>query len=157
MADDRVRDRLPRSEDVPKRRKPRELVADPNITPERFSKEEWESLEISFRFAWNDVASEVDFNNHMKGWKGQGTQERNKGEMIALIHSEVSECLEALRHGNPESEHIAPISGAEEELADIIIRVMDLAISNKFDVVSALFAKMAYNKTRPYRHGGKKF
>jgi NTP pyrophosphatase (non-canonical NTP hydrolase) len=86
-------------------------------------------------------------------WEG----ERNKGELIALIHSEASELLEAVRHQNPPSTHIAPFSGAEEELADIVIRCLDMARGCDYDIVGAIMAKAAFNHSRPYKHGGKAF
>jgi hypothetical protein len=54
--------------------------------------------------------------------KGWWESERNDGELIALIHSEASEMLEGLRHGNPKSDHIPEFCAGEEESADIIIR-----------------------------------
>jgi hypothetical protein len=71
------------------------------------------------------------------------------------MHSEVSEIVEALRRGNPVSEKIAPFSSAEDEAADVIIRLLDQGLKNKWNIGGAVLAKMAYNKTRPYRHGGK--
>jgi NTP pyrophosphatase (non-canonical NTP hydrolase) len=82
---------------------------------------------------------------------------RNEGEMLALIHSEVSEVLEALRHGNPPDDKIPEFSGAEAELADIVIRCMDMAASRGWRLAEAIVAKHAMNKTRAHRHGGKKF
>jgi NTP pyrophosphatase (non-canonical NTP hydrolase) len=86
-------------------------------------------------------------------WKG----ERNDGELIALMHSELSEALEALRHGNPDSDHIPEFSGVEEELADVIIRIMDFALAKKHRVAEAVIAKIQFNATREVMHGGKKF
>lgn len=74
---------------------------------------------------------------------------------LALIHSEVSECLEALRHANPLDDHIPTFTGAEAELADVIIRIMDLAETNQWMVCEALVAKMQYNTKRSYKHGNK--
>lgn len=83
--------------------------------------------------------------------------DRNDGEMIALFHSELSELLEGIRHGNPESEKLAGFSSAEEECADVLIRMMDTAKKRGWRVAEAVVAKMAYNETRSYKHGGKKF
>ncbi len=69
------------------------------------------------------------------------------------MHSELSECLEAIRHGNPPSEHIPDYFGAEEELADLVIRVMDMACGRGWDVGNAIIAKMEFNGGRPYKHG----
>jgi len=78
---------------------------------------------------------------------------RSDGELIALIHSELSEALEALRHGNPPSEHIPEFTGVEEELADVIVRVFDFAAARGWRLVEALAAKMEFNENREYRHG----
>jgi NTP pyrophosphatase (non-canonical NTP hydrolase) len=45
---------------------------------------------------------------------------------------------------------------AEEEIADILIRALDVAKAYSIDVAHAVAAKDAYNQTRPQRHGGKK-
>lgn len=76
---------------------------------------------------------------------------------IALMHSELSEGLEGLRHGNPPSDHIPKFSAIEEELADCIIRIMDVSQERGWKVAEALIAKAAFNQTRTHKHGGKKF
>jgi NTP pyrophosphatase (non-canonical NTP hydrolase) len=48
-----------------------------------------------------------------------------------------------------------PLTCIEEELADIIIRTLDTAQAFGVDIDRAVTAKMAYNATRPHRHGGK--
>ena len=80
---------------------------------------------------------------------------RPVGEVLMLMVTELSEAMEAYREGNPASEKIPGYSKLEEELADVIIRVLDFAGSEKLDIEGAVKAKMAYNETRPYRHGGK--
>ena len=54
------------------------------------------------------------------------------------MHSELSEALEALRQGNPRSEHIPEFSGVEEEMPDLIIRVLDAAAARSWRVGEAL-------------------
>lgn len=76
---------------------------------------------------------------------------------ISLIHSEVSETLEALRVDNPPDKHIPEFSSAEAELADVVIRISQMCHTEGWDLGEAIIAKMEYNNTRPYKHGGKKF
>jgi NTP pyrophosphatase (non-canonical NTP hydrolase) len=69
--------------------------------------------------------------------------------LLALIHSEVSEALEADRKGNYEN--------FVEELADVCIRVFDLCGAKDIDLETAISKKMQYNRTRSYKHGGKAY
>jgi NTP pyrophosphatase (non-canonical NTP hydrolase) len=82
-------------------------------------------------------------------------EKRNDGALIALMHSELSEALEALRHGNPKSEHIPEFSAVEEEVADLLIRVADYCQARNIRLEEALEAKMKFNKNREYKHGKK--
>jgi NTP pyrophosphatase (non-canonical NTP hydrolase) len=76
---------------------------------------------------------------------------------LCLIHSEVSEALEDLRAHKMETtlrhEDGKP-EGFASELADIAIRVIDLAAAMDIDLEREIIMKMSYNRTRPYRHGG---
>jgi NTP pyrophosphatase (non-canonical NTP hydrolase) len=101
---------------------------------------------------WNSIASQIHNWAQRKGFWESGS-DRNDGEMIALIHSELSEALEGLRHGNPESKKIPPFTSVEEELADVVIRIMDLAQARGWEVAKAINAKRYFNEQRPYKHG----
>lgn len=89
--------------------------------------------------------------------KGWWDQDRNEGEMIALMHSELSEALEGLRHGNPPDSHIPEFTSVEAEFADTIIRMMDYAEAKGLRLAEALVAKRMFNMGRERMHGGKKF
>jgi len=99
-----------------------------------------------------DMQREIHKTAKEKGW---WDRPREAPECIALMHSELSEALEAYRVGNPISEKIAPFSQMEEEFADVIIRILDFAEHAGFEIEKALAVKMAYNERRPYRHGNK--
>ena len=88
---------------------------------------------------------------------GWWEKDRNVGEAIALMHSELSEALEGDRHGDPPSEHIPRFSAVEEELADVVIRVLDFAKGFGYDIPAAVMAKVEFNNNRPYKHGGKSY
>lgn len=89
-----------------------------------------------------------------KGWHDNGPI--NPGEQYALMHSELSEGLEAARHGDPPDDKIPLFSGQEAELGDTIIRIMHCAADHSLRVGQALIAKMRFN-TRAHKHGGKRF
>ena len=82
-------------------------------------------------------------------------------EKLALIHAEVSEALEEYRDGKMEvyfsgqyDAHPKP-EGFGVELADAMIRILDLAEWLGIDMETLVTQKHAYNQNRPYRHGGK--
>lgn len=75
------------------------------------------------------------------------------GMKLMLVVTELAEWMEAVRHDNPASDHIPEFSLAEEEAADVLIRVFDLAGSSGLRLSEALEAKMAFNEGREYMHG----
>lgn len=102
--------------------------------------------------AWNDMQRKVHGSCVEKGFWPEDKSQRNVGEALALIHSEISEGLEGHRKGLHD-EHVAGFTSLEVELADAVIRIMDLAGGLGLDIAGALVAKHTYNRTRPYRHG----
>ena len=73
--------------------------------------------------------------------------ERPIPEVLCLIHSEVSEALEAYRKDDKEN--------FAEELADIAIRLLDAAEGYGINLENEILKKHEYNKSREYKHGGK--
>jgi hypothetical protein len=110
-------------------------------------------IQQQFIEAWNALAKDAHTTAKSKGWNAR----RSDGESIALCHTELSEALEALRHGNPPDDKIPEFDGASAELGDTVIRIMHFGRARKFKVGEAIVAKMTFNKSRPVRHGGKKF
>lgn len=73
--------------------------------------------------------------------------ERNKGELLCLIHSEISECMEGERK-NLMDDKLPHRKMAEVELVDTLIRIFDYAGAFGYDLQGAYEEKMAFNASR---------
>lgn len=123
-----------------------------------------ESMTAVYHFgemSWSpfaDFAKEIHENAVAHGF---WDNERNFGEMIALIHSEASEALEAYREVPVQEPAYRDADGKPEgwmvELADVIIRCLDTmhGIGNGLSIDNVIRMKMDYNAGREHRHGRK--
>lgn len=97
-------------------------------------------------------------NSRAKGfWPEKNVDHNAIAVRLALIHSEVSEALEAVRKSDMASREVnGKPEGFPSELADVVIRTVDLSEALGIDLEAEILKKMAYNSTRPHLHGGKK-
>ena len=77
--------------------------------------------------------------------KGFWDSERNIGEALMLIVTELAEAMEAHR--------VQDKANFNEELADTFIRLLDLCGGLKIDIEEEINKKYLKNKSRPYKHG----
>ena len=113
----------------------------------------------------NALAESVHVAN-AKWWQDVNTGQpikRNKGELLALIHSEISEALEGERKDLMDDK-LPHRKMAEVELVDALIRILDYAAGFGYDLQGAFDEKMAFNAQREdHKHearriaGGKQF
>lgn len=122
----------------------------------------------------NQLSKQVHQNNVEKGfWEGQ----KNVGELLMLVVSELGEAIEAHRKGKIasfnmlkhmqkegytwEDSNVSFKSAFEEEIkdtfedeiADAIIRLLDLSAGLGIDIGWHIDQKLNYNKSRPHKHG----
>jgi NTP pyrophosphatase (non-canonical NTP hydrolase) len=109
------------------------------------------------------MADEVYEIECLLGWQ---PNDNRFGESMALLHSEVSEALEAYRQWGFEDttrrivlatgQEVPKPDGVGSELADVLIRLLSSARQYGIDLEAEYERKCAYNRTRTYRHGGKR-
>jgi NTP pyrophosphatase (non-canonical NTP hydrolase) len=111
-----------------------------------------EEVELVTDYGLDALAAVLHETAVSKGfWEGEINYDK-VGNKLALVHSEVTEVLEAIRK-NKGSEEVV------EEMADVIIRLLDIyaAMRNTGDLIHSLdevlFTKMEINKERPKLHG----
>lgn len=100
------------------------------------------------------LGAEINEINAANGWEVMKPNEWEGGNKykvpaaLGLVHSEVSEALEAYRKGDRKN--------FIEEMADTVIRCLDVTHGLGMDIGEAIFAKLEKNRHRGYRHGGKR-
>lgn len=89
-----------------------------------------------------------------KGWFDPDNP-RDPIKLDMLMVTELAESTEAHRLGNPPCERpgMEHFTHAEEELADLVIRALQKAGEMGWNLEAAIEAKMAFNETRPHKHG----
>lgn len=96
----------------------------------------------------NNLSRHIHQRNH-HWWhnrKGQRIK-RNKGELLCLIHSEISEAMEGERK-NLMDDKLPHRKMAEVELADALIRILDYSAGFGYDIGGAVIEKLEFNSTR---------
>ncbi len=117
---------------------------------ERWSLDDWghEVHHIALEHGWWDL--------YMLPTAGMALTVDQVLAKLALVTSEVSETVEAVRNGEPHLEfRDGKPEGIGSELADVVIRVMDLCEALDIDLQRCMHEKVKYNASRPFRHGGK--
>lgn len=115
----------------------------------------------------NELSTDIHKRNVAAGWwtdlKTGQKKERNMGELLCLVHSEVSEAMEGYRK-NLQDDKLPHRSMLEVELADVFIRIFDIAGAYNLDLGGAINEKLTYNAKREdhkienrMKENGKKF
>jgi NTP pyrophosphatase (non-canonical NTP hydrolase) len=102
----------------------------------------------------SEIAADIRYTNVSKRFDTPTAE--NMDRYLLLAVSEIAEAQEELRDGHAVTEvyyHGTKPCGFPTEVADAIIRLLDLAHSVGIDIEAAIEEKLAYNKTRPEKHG----
>lgn len=121
-----------------------------------------------FRQTFRDLQ---DLMNEIAVTKGWHNPTKTFGEQVVMMHSELSEVIEAFREPNSNvaevytfektihqmmvANYTVKPEGVPIEFADLVIRMLDTCSHYNIDLIDAIILKALYNTTRPHRHGDK--
>lgn len=103
----------------------------------------------------NELSQQIRENCRIHGFSKPGSS--NISEKLMLVSDELSEAHEFARDGNFEDFSSGPDGSKPDgfpiEIADAIIRLLDIAAGFDIDIAEMIRWKMRYNESRPVRHG----
>lgn len=105
----------------------------------------------------NQIADMVHANARDKGFHPDEPVEVFIANQCNNMHGEVQELWDAWRKGteHQQCDKDCNLTCTEEELADLVIRALDVSRRLGVNIVYAINRKHSYNTTRPHKHGKK--
>ncbi len=104
----------------------------------------------------NEIADAVHENAVEKGFHPREENERQfMANQCNNLHGEVTELWDAYRAGKEDApcDKSIDLSCKEEELADLVIRALDISRRLNIDILNCVLIKHSYNLTREHKHG----
>lgn len=104
---------------------------------------------------WNSMHNAIKLSEENSGIFTKDIKDAFIAQKLALVHTEVSEAVEALRKDGYESEEYGLFEkdSFADELADSIIRILDLCGELEIDIEKQIQWKLTKNKQREFMHG----
>ena len=110
----------------------------------------------------NELARKCHEDAKSLGWYDEG-KTKSDVENLMMVVTELAEAVEEIRNEKPafyyhptDDREIKKPEGIAVEIADAIIRLLDMSAYKGYDIETVIKEKLAFNLTRGYRHGGKK-